>query len=132
MTNEERNSLIQLRLEQADATYEDADFLIKNEKYHLALNRIYYGMYYAITALALKYNFKTSKHTQLLGWFNQSFVHKGLIDIKFNKILRDAFEKRNEADYEIGPLPPAEIVEQMLIDMQLFIAEIRRFIEELG
>jgi len=130
MTEEERNSLIALRLEQADNTYSDASFLFENEKYAAALNRVYYGMFYTVLALALKYNFETSKHAQLLGWFNKEFIKTKLIDVKFSKILRDAFEKRNEADYEIGPLPPAEIIMQMLIDMRTFIDEVKRFINE--
>jgi uncharacterized protein (UPF0332 family) len=128
MENEERNNLIKLRLEQADKTYDDAAHLIADSRYEAALNRIYYGMFYTVLALALKYGFKTSKHTQLLGWFNREFIKPGLIDVKFNKIVKDAFEKQNEADYEITPLPPAATIEQMLSDMRLFIDEIKNFI----
>lgn len=128
MENEERNSLINLRLEQAEETYKTAQLLIENSRYASALNRIYYGMFYAVLALSLKYNYKTSKHAQLLGWFNKEFVHTGLVEVKFGKIVKDAFEKRNEADYEITPLPPAEVIEQMLSDMRLFIDEIKNFI----
>lgn len=130
MENEERNNLIKLRLEQADKTYDDAAHLFADSRYEAALNRIYYGMFYAVLALALKHEFKTSKHTQLLGWFNKEFIKTGLIDVKFNKIVKDAFEKRNEADYEIAPLPPAATIEQMLSDMRLFIDEMKRFINE--
>lgn len=130
MENEERNNLIKLRLEQADKTYDDAAHLFADSRYEAALNRIYYGMFYAVLALSLKYGFKTSKHSQLLGWFNREFIKPGLIDMKFNKIVKDAFEKRNEADYELAALPPTEIIEQMLSDMRLFIDEIKRFINE--
>jgi len=40
----------------------------------LAVNRIYYGLFYIITALSLKYEFSTSKHQQLIGWFNKTFI----------------------------------------------------------
>ncbi len=130
MNKEERDSLVALRFQQADNTYKDAAFLISEIRYAAALNRIYYGMFYAVLALALKYGFKTSKHTQLLGWFNKEFIKTGLIDVKFNKIVKDAFERRNEADYEIVLLPSAATIEQMLSDMRLFIDEIKRFINE--
>ncbi len=63
----DRQSLIDYRLRQATDTIDLANFLAINEKYVIAVNRIYYGMYYALTALALKARFETSKHGQLIG-----------------------------------------------------------------
>jgi uncharacterized protein (UPF0332 family) len=130
MTNEERNSLVALRLEQAEETYETAQLLIENQKYPSALNRIYYGMFYAVMALGIKYEFETSKHAQLLGWFNKKFVNKGLIDIKYGRMIRNAFEKRIKADYDTTPLPSEEAIESLFIDMRTFIDEVKRFINE--
>jgi len=48
----------------------------------------------------LKYNFETSKHPQLIGWFNKTFIKEGIIDIKYNKILRDAYKNRISSDYD--------------------------------
>jgi uncharacterized protein (UPF0332 family) len=61
----DRNSLIEYRLDQAFDTANLAKFLFSSNKLVVAVNRIYYGLYYALTALALKYKFETSKHTQL-------------------------------------------------------------------
>lgn len=130
MTNEERNSLVALRLEQAEETYETAQLLIENQKYPSALNRIYYGMFYAVMALGIKYEFETSKHAQLLGWFNKKFVNKGLIDIKYGRMIRNAFEKRIKADYDTTPLPSEDAIESLFIDMRTFIDEVKRFINE--
>jgi uncharacterized protein (UPF0332 family) len=71
--------LIQYRIGQAKETVEEADLLINNEKFRAAVNRIYYGMFYSLLALALKYEFQTSKHQQLIGWFNKNFIHPGLL-----------------------------------------------------
>jgi uncharacterized protein (UPF0332 family) len=129
MTNEEQNSLVKLRLEQAEETYEAAELLLANSKYGAALNRIYYGMFYAVSALGIKYGFETSKHAKLLGWFNKEFVNVGLIDVKFGRIVRDAFEKRIKADYDTTPLPSNEVIESLFLDMRLFIDEMKRFIQ---
>ncbi len=66
ITENDRNDLVEHRLNQASDTLELAKFLIANDKLIIAVNRIYYGMYYALTALALKKGFETSKHSQLL------------------------------------------------------------------
>jgi uncharacterized protein (UPF0332 family) len=75
MINEnDREALIEYRLNQAFDTIELAKFLVSSDKLVIAVNRIYYGMYYALTALALKNKFETSKHGQLIGWFNKEFM----------------------------------------------------------
>lgn len=43
----DRQSLIDYRLRQATDTIDLANFLAISEKYVIAVNRIYYGMYYA-------------------------------------------------------------------------------------
>lgn len=74
ITENDRNDLVEHRLNQASDTLELAKFLIANDKLIIAVNRIYYGMYNALTALALKKGFETSKHSQLIGWFNREFI----------------------------------------------------------
>lgn len=75
MINEnERSSLMNYRLEQARETIELAQFLIESNRFVVAVNRIYYGLFYAVTALAVKYGYDTSKHGQLIGWFNKEFI----------------------------------------------------------
>jgi uncharacterized protein (UPF0332 family) len=101
MINEpDRESLIKYRLQQAKDTIELAVFLRDSQRLVVAVNRIYYGMYYALTALALKYKFETSKHRQLIGWYNKEFVSRGLTDKKYGKILRNAFQNRTKGDYD--------------------------------
>ena len=76
----DRQSLIDYRLRQAIDTIDLANFLATSEKYVIAVNRIYYGMYYALTALALKNGFETSKHGQLIGWFNREYISSKRLD----------------------------------------------------
>ena len=40
----------------------------------VALNRIYYGIFYIVSALAIKNRFSTANHSQLIGWFNTNYV----------------------------------------------------------
>lgn len=61
MDENDRDTLVGYRLQQALETIELAKFLVENQKFVIAINLIYYGMYYALTALALKNSFETSK-----------------------------------------------------------------------
>ena len=88
MTLEEkdREELIKYRIVRAKDSINDVQFLIENNKLTLAVNRIYYGIFYILSALALKHKFITSKHSQLLGWFNKTFVKEGIIDKKYGRL----------------------------------------------
>jgi hypothetical protein len=86
MKDDEKNTLIEHRIARATDTIEEVSFLIKNKKFLLAVNRIYYGMFYILSALSLKYDFSTSKHQQLIGWFNKEFISTGAIDRKYGRI----------------------------------------------
>lgn len=128
MTQEERNQLVQFRFEQAHTAAKSAELLIENGDPRGALNRIYYGMFYAVLALALCHNFETSKHGQLIGWFNKEFVKNKVFDPRLSQILREAFERRTGADYEYRTLPQAEEIQEMLGNMRMFIAQIEDFL----
>ncbi|NJK95313.1 MAG: HEPN domain-containing protein [Bacteroidales bacterium] len=90
----DRDTLIAYRFEQAKETIDLSRFLIDSDRLVVAVNRVYYGLYYAVTALALKNQFETSKHAQLIGWFNKEFISTGQIDKKYGRILRNAYQNR--------------------------------------
>ncbi len=100
MKADEKNALIEHRVSKAMAAIDEVDFLINNNKLLLAVNRIYYGMFYILSALSLKYDFSTSKHQQLIGWFNKEFVATGKVEPKYGKIIHNAFSNRSTGDYD--------------------------------
>ena len=117
----DRDALVQYRLQQAFETIELARFLVRNQKLVIAVNRIYYGMYYSLTALALATGFETSKHGQLIGWFNKEFIATQKSDPKFGKMLRNAFQNRTKGDYDAFISFNKQEVEMMLAEMVEFI-----------
>jgi len=121
---EERNELIKFRIEQARETISDAEILIQFKKFRSAVNRIYYGMFYCLLALGIKHQFESSKHQQLIGWFNKNFIHTGKIDEKYGLMLRDAFKDRQKGDYEVYVQFTKEEVDEMFADLKLFVIEI--------
>jgi uncharacterized protein (UPF0332 family) len=126
--DEREETLIKLRLNQAFESIQEAELLIANKMFRAATNRIYFGMFYALLALAIKYHFKTSKHTQLIGWFNRVFIKENLIEKKFGKIINSAFELRTEGDYIAFIQFDNEDLNKNLNDMKAFIEEIERHI----
>ncbi|RIH65988.1 HEPN domain-containing protein [Mariniphaga sediminis] len=126
----EFQDLINYRIQQANETIKEVEFQIENNFLVIAVNRIYYGMFYMLLALALKNGFKTSKHNQLLGWFNREFVKTGRIDRKIGKIVHKAFEDRTDGDYGIFVKFEKEEVIEKLENMKRFLFELEKLIKE--
>ena len=124
----ERQELIKYRLAEARETIADVQLLIYNDRLRAAVNRIYYGMFYSLLALGLAYQFETSKHQQLLGWFNKSFIHEGLIDTRFGRMIYKASNRRTQGDYESYVEFDRDIILEMFEEMKEFITEIERFL----
>lgn len=57
LNEKDRDQLIGYWLQQSQDCIDEVAFLIRNKKYKTAINRIYYGMFYALLALGLKYGF---------------------------------------------------------------------------
>lgn len=114
INDEDRTALVNYRIEQAASTIELSKFLIESDNLAVAVNRIYYGIFYSVTALAIKYQFETSKHSQLIGWFNKEFIATERIDKKYGKILRNAYQNRTKGDYDAYVSFHKEVVLDML------------------
>ncbi len=129
LNDSDRQQLIKYRLEQADDTILDVELLIKNNRLRAAVNRIYYGMFYSYLALSLKHDFESSKHAQIIGWFNKNFVHEGKVDERFGKIINKAFNRRTKSDYDAFAEIDKETVYEMFGEMKEFILEIKNLLE---
>jgi hypothetical protein len=63
--------MIKYSLEKAEQAIASAKINIKSEFLSDAPNRIYYAAFYSVLALGYLDDFVTSKHSQLMGWFNK-------------------------------------------------------------
>ena len=128
ITEEDKEELIKYRIEQAQETVDDANLLIVNKKFRSAVNRIYYGMFYIMLAVALKYGFQTSKHQQLIGWFNKNFIHSEIINKKYGMMIKNAFRYRQKSDYEVHVEYSENEINEMFENMKTFITELEQLL----
>jgi len=125
----DRQYLIERRIKKAVNAIDDVQFLIDNDKLVIAVNRIYYGIFYAVSALALKHQFTTSKHQQLIGWFNNNYIKEKKVDVRFGEILRRSFEKRSKSDYDDWVEFKRDEVDTLFSDMKTFINKMQEIIK---
>lgn len=85
-------------------------------------------MYHAVSALALKDSFTTSKHLQLIGWFNREYVKTGKTDTNTGKYLTRAFEMRSKSDYDDFVNYTENEVTELLENLKAFLHVVERLI----
>ena len=108
----------------------DAEYNLEGERYSTAENRIYYAIFYSVMALGYLSGFATSKHNQLLGWFNKKFIYQEKIfDYELYAIYKTAYESRMKSDYEFTYKPDKEKISNRLEDAKKFIETIEKYIE---
>jgi uncharacterized protein (UPF0332 family) len=60
----------------------------------------------------------------LIGWFNKEFIATEILNKKFGRILRNAYQNRNKGDYDAFAEFKMDEVELMYSEMIEFIGEI--------
>ena len=129
--NEIKELLIKVNIEKSDSALRAAEMLIRENLLESALNRIYYACFYTVTALAEKHDFKTSKHSAMLGWFNKKFIYEEKV---FDKVVYQVYEStfkfRMKGDYDALFVPSLEETTALLEDAKLFIDTVRRHLYE--
>jgi len=133
LTVENKETLIKHRIRQSEDAFDEAKFLLENNRLSLAVNRIYYSFFYKISALTIKNDFSTSKHRQLLGWFNKNFINTGKLKKEYGKIIYTAFENREKSDYDFlfeltkeEILTPHQSLKNFIADATSLVSEINK------
>jgi uncharacterized protein (UPF0332 family) len=100
----DKDDLIHYRLERARETLEDALLLIEGKRWNSAINRLYYAVFYAVMALLLHNNYKTTTHNGAKSLFSEYFVKKNIISQELAKKYSQLFTWRQKGDYAVSPL----------------------------
>lgn len=129
MTNEEKQTLIDYRMERARESLQAAQLLFDNNMLIPAMNRLYYSMFYSVSALLVLHNCTFSRHGQVKGFFNREFIKSGIMPVEFGKLYNAVFEYRQKFDYSDFVVPDREMVSNFLIKITKFIEEIEKYLE---
>jgi uncharacterized protein (UPF0332 family) len=100
MNPQERQELVEYRIQKARETFNEVDLHIKNELWTTAVNRLYYACYYAVIALLIDIEIQPQTHTGVRQMFGLHFVKTGIIDISTGKFFSDIYDMRQTGDYD--------------------------------
>ncbi|MCL4560962.1 MAG: HEPN domain-containing protein [Chloroflexi bacterium] len=123
--------LIQVRIQQANDSLEEADTLYRSGLFRGAINRAYYAMFYAILALAVQRQATTSKHSGAIAFFDRELIKSGILPRELSRSLHLAFQRRQETDYgDIGLVNNKE-AGQALLDARIFVGKIEGYLDSI-
>ncbi len=94
------NEDVRLHLERADDCLSEAELLLEAARPGVAVSRAYYAMFHAATAALLHQGIRRRSHKGIVAGFGQTFAKSGAVDARLHRYLRDAFDLRQESDYQ--------------------------------
>jgi uncharacterized protein (UPF0332 family) len=126
-----KDILIKNYIDKAKDALVDAQINIDNKRLNAAQNRIYYAVFYSVVALGYHDNFISSKHRQLLGWFNKKYIYEDKVfDKEMFKIYEHSYVNRMESDYAPFITPLLNEVADNYNNAVFFVEKINKFIFE--
>lgn len=129
MTDEERRSLILLRLQNAKDTLAEVPVHIENGFWNTATNRMYYACYYAVAALLLKKGVSVKTHSGVRQAFGKEFVVTGLIAKEQARFFSILYDNRQTGDYDDFIMMTEEKVRELYPQAVDFVKELERVLD---
>lgn len=105
-----------------------AELLLQNANFRSSINRSYYSIFHAIRAVNALDGFDSSKHSGVISHFNQEYVKTGIFEKEASKIIRNASELREQADYEDFYEATSDEAAEVFAQAEHFIAEVETYL----
>ncbi|MBQ6005054.1 MAG: HEPN domain-containing protein [Selenomonadaceae bacterium] len=122
--------LTKYRLDSAKERLEVSAEMIETSRYKISISNSYYAIFNAARALLAEREIDFKKHSAVISYFRREYVKSGIFDVKFSDYIGDAFDSRNNCDYEdffIASIQQAEIQYQHAVE---FYEAVKNFLEE--
>jgi len=119
------------RLERAEEALEEARVLLSLGKFRGTINRAYYAMFYAASALLATKGLGSSKHAGVISFLHKDFVKTGVFPADTASFIDKAFRLRTESDYGDEYTPTQDDAESTVGRAEQFVRTAREVLETL-
>ncbi len=101
------------------------------DAYSFAINRAYYALFYAVSALLLEEGRRFSKHSGVRAAFNRDIIKPGRLSQEHGDLYNQLFRDRQEGDYIAFTKFDAPYVQEKLDTCERFLADLRPLLKSL-
>ena len=130
MINDNEVNLAKYRLEQAQECLHMAKITIETSLKN-SINRSYYCIFHAMRAVLAIDKFDSKKHSGIIGAFRQRYIKTDKFPRHFSDIIEEAFEIRNDSDYEDFYIVAESEAVQQLKNAELFLISVEEYISSI-
>lgn len=94
------DDLVKYRFDMAEERLRSSKILLDAGMYKDSIGRSYYAVFSAVRAVLATNEVDFSKHSGVIAYFQREYIKTGKIDKKYSKYLQNAFQIRNNCDYD--------------------------------
>ena len=99
--------------------------------YKAAANRSYYAIFHTMRAVLILEDVpERSKHSGVIALFQQRYIKTGILDKSLSRIVTNAFEVRNEADYDVSYIISKDEVLEQICRAEVFMGAVETYLKE--
>ncbi len=99
MNTENREALVKYRIEKAEESLREAEYLAKGLFWTTCANRLYYLAFYAVSAILLLNGHTIFTHKGVKNLFNELFIKTRILGYEYTALYSELFDKRQKGDY---------------------------------
>ena len=132
MTDEEKRALSLVRFKRAEECLNTAEENVKLGDYRAAANRTYYAIFHGLRSVLALDEIDMSKHSAVIAAFRKAYLKTNILDRRFSGLITDAFEIRNESDYDDFFIVVKADVEQEIEETKAFLDAIKQYLINRG
>ena len=100
LTDEERNDLVNYRIEKSYKVLDEARDNAKLGHWNLTGNRLYYSVFHICQALLLSEGETPRRHAGMIHKIGQDFILSGKLDASYGRLISRLYELRQSGDYD--------------------------------
>ncbi len=128
MPENSRYDLALYRIEKAGSCLSDAKLLFSNESLMAAANRAYYAIFHSARAVLALDGEDRKRHSGVIAYFQQNYIKTEIFNKQCSYILQNAFEIRQESDYEDFYVLSHDDAEQQIKNAEIFLNTVKEYI----
>ena len=128
LSDEERIVVEGLEMDKARSFMNEADITANLGLWDLVLNRLYYSLFHAATALLIHVEKSASSHKGAIVQFNKYFVKSGIISHEMGHTYAMLQGLRERADYNCKYQAKAEYVKPLIFSAKQLLTKIEELL----
>ena len=131
MFDKNKTDLCEYRLEKAYECLKSAELLKDSADYMSSANRSYYSIFHAMRAIMALDGEDRKKHSGVVAYFLENYIKSGVFDKEYSYIIKNAFQTRQESDYEDFCIISKQEVSEQIENAKKLIKAVDDYIKQI-